>query len=96
MDNERRADIGHAAVHHGAAITNVHTQEDTTTAIKDVLAYIAHFCQRCGLVPDEVFDNALRSYYGDFEDGPEVQALLDAELPLVDHGPVWVRSHHSS
>jgi hypothetical protein len=84
MINERRADLGFDAIWAAASKTNVHTQDDTRTAITDVLAYVAHFCDRCGLVPEIMFDEGLRSYYGDFEDGPAATANLDHTLPLVD------------
>lgn len=84
MDNERRADLGYDAVYEAAMQTNVHTQEDTATAITDVLAYIAHLCDRCGLTPEQEFRNGLQSYYGDFEDGPGAEPEWDHTIPLAE------------
>lgn len=89
MDNERRADLGRIAVEAAASITNVGRVEDTQTAITDVLAYVAHLCDRYALVPEAVFMAGLRSYQGDAEDGPPAQSVLDASRPLmswpIDH-----------
>jgi hypothetical protein len=84
MDNERRADVGATAVMAAAEITNVAGLEPTETAISDVLADIAHFCDRCGLEPYAMFARGLRSYAGDFEDGPGAVRSLDPDLPLAD------------
>jgi len=76
MDNERRADLGLMAVKPPARETNVWNVEAAETTITDVLAYIAHLCDRCGLDPTETFDSGLRSYEGDFEDGPRAAHTL--------------------
>jgi hypothetical protein len=83
MDNERRADLGATAVMTAATITNVARMEAAETAISDVLAYIAHFCDRCGLDAGSAFTAGLRSYAGDFEDGPIAARVVDCELPLA-------------
>jgi hypothetical protein len=83
MHNERRADVGATVVMAAAEITNVAGLEPTETAISDVLADIAHFCDRCGLEPRAMFERGLRSYLGDFEDGPGAVHLLDGEVPLI-------------
>lgn len=82
MDNERRADLGRMAVFAPAVMTNVARVDDTETAITDVLAYVAHFCDRCALDPEAVFEAALRSYYGDSDDGPRALQTVDAKMPL--------------
>jgi hypothetical protein len=84
MDNERRADLGRMAIEHVATITNVAVVEDTQTAVTDVLAYVAHLCDRLGLPAGVVFSDGLSSYEGDFEDGPRAQRALDPTLPLVE------------
>lgn len=84
IDNERRADLGESAVMAAAVETNVAQVEDAETAVRDVLAYIAHFCDRLGLDPDTVFRSALGSYEGDFDDGPPAKQSLDAEAPLAE------------
>lgn len=76
--NERRADLGRAAVS-AARQTDV---ESAATAVVDVLAYIAHFCDRLGLDPNAAFEDGLRCYEGDAEDGPPAQTSLDARAPL--------------
>jgi hypothetical protein len=91
MDNERRADLGATAVMTAATITNVAQMEAAETAIKDVLAYIAHFCDRCGLDPQTAFTDGLRSYEGDFEDGPGATPAVDCELPLAAQ-QIWAAS----
>jgi hypothetical protein len=45
-----------------ATQTNVMAAEPALTAITDVLAHVAHPCDRCRLNPYTVFDAALRSY----------------------------------
>jgi hypothetical protein len=77
MNNERRADIGGLAVITAADMTGVSSAEPAATAVIDVLAYIAHFCDRLGLNPEETFSAGIRSYTGDFEDGPAAEARLD-------------------
>ena len=84
MDNERRADVGATAVMAAADTTNVAGLEPTETAISDVLADIAHFCDRCGLEPRAMFERGLRSYVGDFEDGPGAVRSLDPDFSLAD------------
>jgi hypothetical protein len=69
MDNERRADLGRLAIGAAADETNVSKVEGVGTCVTDVLAYIAHFCDRIGADPREMFEDGLRSYEGDFEDG---------------------------
>jgi hypothetical protein len=58
-------------------MTGVSSAEPAATAVIDVLAYIAHFCDRLGLNPEETFSAGIRSYTGDFEDGPAAEARLD-------------------
>jgi hypothetical protein len=88
MDNERRADLGREAVAAAERQTNVLVIEPAMTAITDVLAYVAHFCDRCRLNPYAVVDAALRSYRGDFEDGPRAAGRIDPTIPLAeDRGP---------
>lgn len=84
MDNERRADLGSAAVLRAALETNVARADGAQTAVSDVLAYIAHFCDRLGLDPEAMFAAALRSYHGDSEDGPPAAKTLDPDQPLAD------------
>jgi hypothetical protein len=89
VDNERRADLGIAAVRAAASITNVWRMETAETSITDVLAYIAHACDRLGLGPEGMFEAGLRSYEGDFEDGPAARVLFDgAQLTFADM-KVW-------
>lgn len=80
--NEVRADRGAAAVLFGCADVD---SLDLHTALSDVLANLAHLAQRAGLDPDPLFERALRSWRGDFEDGPPVKVNLDASqlLPRV-------------
>lgn len=85
IDNERRADLGAGAVWAAATQTNVHRVEDTETAITDTLAYIAHFIRRCGLVVEDVFEAGIRSFEGDYEDGPGAEPCLDPTLPLAEY-----------
>jgi hypothetical protein len=84
MDNERRADIGHIAVWEGARETRVNLEEDASTCVTDVLAYIAHFCDRLGLDPEAEFRSAIESYLGDYEDGPKAERTLDPEDDLPE------------
>lgn len=77
LDNEDRADLGVRAVRAAARLTNVWTQETASTSIKDVLAYIAHACDRAGLAPEAMFEGGLESYQGDFEDGPPAREMFD-------------------
>lgn len=80
--NEERADYGGDAIAEVARRTGVATAEPVETAIRDVLAYVAHFCDRCGLDPAQTFRLALDySYEGDFEDGPRARpiAALDPD-----------------
>lgn len=85
--NVARADWGQSIVQHGAQLTNVWTQEPAGTAVIDVLAYIAHFCDRLGLDPGETFDSGLMSYRGDEEDGAFVTQSLSAIAPLAEQLP---------
>ena len=93
MNNERRADLGRDALREAAAQTGVLAQETIETCITDVLAYVAHFCERVGLNPYDTFRAGLNSYEGDAEDGPAARKLVDGheawwhELPPTDR--VW-------
>lgn len=79
IDNERRADLGADAIHAAAIQTGVIAQEPIATAIIDVLAYVAHLCDRVGLDPRRTFEAGLQSYVGDFEDGPQaIRLAIDA------------------
>jgi hypothetical protein len=73
--NESRADLGAIAIHAAGVATNVIAQESVRTTIIDVLAYVAHLCDRVGLAPEGVFENALGSYEGDMEDGPHAHPI---------------------
>lgn len=86
MDNERRADLGALAIKRPARETNVYEVESAETAVIDVLAYVAHFCDRLGIDPAETFAAGLRSYEGDFEDGPGADEALDGNLSLAEQG----------
>jgi hypothetical protein len=83
MGNEDRADLGTMAVMAAAAVTGV-VRDEADTAISDVLSYVAHLCDRCGLDPAQMFDNGLSSYYGDFEDGPRAAHTLNAGRSLEE------------
>ena len=83
QNNEQRADLGEMAVRRAAVETNVVVVDPVQTAITDVLAYIAHFCDRCGLDPRAVFEAGLWRYDGDSEDGPPARPVIDPERPLV-------------
>jgi hypothetical protein len=87
LDNEARADYGRHAIMTVARKTNVATVEPAATAVTDVLAYIAHFCDRLGLDPADMFDAGLHSYQGDSEDGPPAEHRLDPSNPLSDSEP---------
>lgn len=84
IDNERRADIGRIAVTAGATETRVIQEEPAHTCVVDVLAYIAHFCDRLGLDPEVTFYRALESYEGDSEDGPKANRTLAYERKLTE------------
>lgn len=84
MDNERRADLGADAIMAAASQTNVHRADVAEAAVTDVLAYIAHFCDRLGLDPEATFDRGLDSYTGDSEDGPGAKRRLDPSVPLAE------------
>lgn len=86
IDNEDRAEWGEEAVVTIARLTNVYEQEDADTAVTDVLAYVAHFCDRLGLNPAATFRSALASYRGDYEDGPTAAHTLDHEKSLQENG----------
>lgn len=81
--NEDRAEIGAVAVMEGAERTNVHEGDTAEYAIRDVLAYIAHFCDAAGLDPEAVFASGLDSYRGDFEDFPRVPKHFDGEVETL-------------
>jgi hypothetical protein len=83
IDNEDRADLGAIAVMAAATVTGVATDE-ADIAISDVVSYVAHLCDRCGLDPKEMFENGLESYDGDFEDGPRATHTLDAGRSLEE------------
>lgn len=84
VDNEDRADLGATAVMAAAWLTEVAKKEEADTAISDVLSYVAHLCDRCGLDPAEMFANGLESYAGDFEDGPRAAHTLSADRSLEE------------
>jgi len=88
MDNERRADLGYNAIREAGAQTNVITQETVEICISDVLAYVAHLCDRAGLNPDEMFARGMLSYHGDAEDGPPAQPILDGTTAMWHDLPV--------
>ncbi len=96
MDNERRADIGEQMIRGGAQETRVDRQEDAETAVTDCLAYVAHFCDRLGLEARSVFADGLRSYEGDFEDGPAAEKTMDPEDPLVMDAPAPVVTYNEA
>ena len=72
--NESRADYG-ARIKY---CTPDWGSNELATDITDALADVVHFIHRCGLNPNALFDDALRSAQGDLEDGPE--AVLDASI----------------
>jgi hypothetical protein len=82
-DNEDRADLGAIAVMAAATITEV-ARDEADTAICDVVSYVAHLCDRCGLDPKVMFASGLESYDGDFEDGPRAAHTLDAGRSLEE------------
>jgi hypothetical protein len=83
IDNEDRADLGMMAVMAAATVTEV-ARDEADTAICDVVSYIAHLCDRCGLDPAEMFASGLESYDGDFEDGPRAAHTLRADRSLEE------------
>jgi hypothetical protein len=83
MDNERRADLGEMAIMVAASQTSVAAVETAETAVVDVLAYVAHFCNRLRLEPDVMFQRGLNSYDGDSEDGPPAAPKMDPEQSLL-------------
>jgi len=87
-NNEDRADLGAMAIKRPARATNVYSVEEAATAITDVLAYIAHFCDRAGLDPEETFRSGLQSYEGDFEDGPKAAQEFDGEKVSLEEAGV--------
>lgn len=87
LTNEDRADLGEDAVRDIAGRTGVAVVEDASTALTDVLSYVAHFCDRLGLDAADVFDAALRSYDGDSEDGPPARHTLMPDEPLEQAAP---------
>jgi hypothetical protein len=87
MDNNRRADLGLEAVRAAAESTNVWNVEDAETSITDVLSYIAHLCDACGMVPEHVFNSALTSYEGDSEDGPPAKVKYRRDLAFPQQLP---------
>jgi hypothetical protein len=84
MDNEDRADLGLTAVLAAATITEVDNAAEAHTAISDVLSYVAHLCDRCGLDARKMFEDGLDSYDGDSEDGPWAAHTLDAGRSLAE------------
>jgi hypothetical protein len=88
------ADVGATAVMATAESANVAGLEPTETAVSDLLADIAHFCDRCGLEPRAMFERGLRSYVGDFEDGPRAVHSLDGEVPLIAQAVRFARCGH--
>jgi hypothetical protein len=82
-DNEDRADLGAIAVMAAATITEV-ARDEADTAICDVVSYMAHLCDRCGLDPKAMFASGLESYDGDFEDGPRAAHTLRADRSLEE------------
>ncbi len=83
MDNEDRADLGVIAVMAAATMTGV-AKDEADTAIRDVVSYIAHLCDRLGIDPAEMFASGLESYAGDFEDGPRAAHTLEAGRSLEE------------
>lgn len=75
--NESRADYG-ARI---ALCTPDWGANDMRTDIVDALADVAHYIRRVGLVPEDVFADALDSAFGDLEDGPE--AAFQPDLRAV-------------
>ena len=73
--NEQRADWGEDAVCCAAKQTGVWDNDDAESAVSDVLAYIAHYCDRLGIDPEATFLRGPNSYTGDFEDGPKVKVV---------------------
>lgn len=80
--NEERADGGHSAVYAAAKRTGAYDHDYAEAAIRDVLANIAHFADRCGIDPYEVFEFGLRTYEGDAEDGPKVKQVYTPDAVL--------------
>lgn len=83
IDNEDRADLGAIAVMAAATVTGV-ARDEAETAIRDVLSYEAHLCDRLGLDPRKIFDEGIESYDGDFEDGPRAAHTVRADRSLVE------------
>jgi hypothetical protein len=83
MNNERRADCGESAIYSAGMATGVVRVEDVETAITDVLAYIAHFCDRCGLDAESMFKHGIQSYSMDCQDGPLARTQIPHHEPLV-------------
>jgi hypothetical protein len=77
--NETRADWGQAAVMTGCPDYAV-SGEELWTDIHDALSNIAHFCERVGVNPKDVFTSAIKSYVGDHEDGPPTQLQDPSEF----------------
>lgn len=86
LSNEDRADIGEDMVVTGGRATNVVNVEDAETALTDCLAYMAHFADRLGLDPEQVFASGLLSYRGDWEDGPRAEHAMRADCVLYSDG----------
>jgi hypothetical protein len=84
LDNEDRANLGVLAVEVAARRTGVWEGEYAVTAIEDVLAYIAHACDRFGLDPVDTFRDGLKSYRGDFEDEPKARLIARGEQVTLD------------
>jgi hypothetical protein len=66
-----------------AEMTNIASVEPAEAVMSDVLAYMAHFCDRCGLEARAMFERGLRSYEGDSEDGPGAAHSLGSEVALA-------------
>lgn len=81
--NERRADFGDLAVRTVASQTGV-DKDTIDTAVRDAVAYIAHFCDRYGLDPHETITAGLTSYGGDFEDGDGAERIADGSTTILN------------
>lgn len=76
--NESRADLAETALivatDRAAEDTN---GEDVWTDVSDLLANIAHFCDRAGIDFHAAVDHAYHAYEGDSEDGPDTERDYD-------------------
>ena len=68
--NDLRADLGQIAVMAATSQTGVFAHEQAATAAIDTVASIGHYADRLKLGAEHLFNAALESYRGDFEDGP--------------------------